>query len=74
MATADSGINEPTIAWRRWLRRRVGRLLLVKLLLLAGLWWLFFSSAHRPPADAAAVADRLLPSTHGTLNGNSRHD
>lgn len=46
--------------WRRVLRRKIGWLLLAKLLALWLLWALFFSPAHRVPMNDAVVSERLF--------------
>lgn len=55
-----SPVHSSAIA--RLLRRGVTATVIAKLLLLVVLYLLFFSPAHRPAADAAAVAERILTS------------
>jgi hypothetical protein len=50
-----SGIQD----WRRWLRRKIAWLLLVKLIGLLVLRSLFFSGEHRHEVDAAGLAQQL---------------
>ena len=45
--------------WRSWLRRKIGWLLLVKLLGLLLLRSLFFSGEHRQSVDEDSLAQRL---------------
>lgn len=45
--------------WRRWLRRKIGWLLLVKLLGLLLLRSMFFSGEHRQRVDEDSLAQRL---------------
>lgn len=45
--------------WRRQLRRKIGWLLLVKLIGLLALRSMFFSGEHRHAVDAADLAQRL---------------
>lgn len=45
--------------WRRWLRRKIAWLLLVKLIGLLVLRSLFFSGEHRHEVDEAGLAQQL---------------
>lgn len=45
--------------WRSWLRRKIGWLLLVKLLGLLLLRSMFFSGEHRQSVDEDSLAQRL---------------
>lgn len=45
--------------WRSWLRRKIGWLLLVKLLGLLVLRSMFFSGEHRQSVDEDSLAQRL---------------
>lgn len=50
------------VPWR--LRRHLTLVIALKLIALLAIWWLFFRGELRPPADSAAVADKILH-THG---------
>jgi len=56
-------IRSPTQDWRRWLRRKIAWLLLVKLIGLLVLRSLFFSGEQRQSVDEAGVAQRLAVET-----------
>ena len=45
--------------WRRWLRRKIGWLLLVKLIGLLVLRSMFFGGEHRQSIDEGRLAQRL---------------
>lgn len=47
------------VDWRRQLRRKIGWLLLVKLIGLLALRSMFFSGEHRQSIDEARLAERL---------------
>lgn len=47
------------VDWRSWLRRKIGWLLLAKLLGLLMLRSMFFSGEHRQSVDADSLAQRL---------------
>ncbi|HSH41343.1 MAG TPA: hypothetical protein VK973_04385 [Arenicellales bacterium] len=64
----------PDRDWRRWLRRKIGWLLLFKVAALAVLWMLFFSPAQRIEVDDGVILERLAPGSRSgastTIPGN----
>lgn len=52
--------------WRGALRRRIGWLLLIKLLALIALWQLFFSAGHRVPVDPESAAAHIVKTWEGS--------